>query len=110
MAAVLGRRQAAVARELTKLFEEVRRGELAELAAHYAAEGPPKGEVVVVVGPPRTAEPPAADELDALLRRALEGATLRDAVARVAGDTGLPRRRVYERALALTKSAGAPDS
>src|SRR5262249_48773366 len=52
MAEILGPRPAAVARELTKLFEEVRRAELRELAAHYAAAGPPRGEVVVIVGPP----------------------------------------------------------
>src|SRR5260370_15322979 len=52
MAAVLGDRPAAVARELTKRFEEVRRGSLRELAAHYAASDPPQGEVLVVIRPP----------------------------------------------------------
>jgi len=53
MEAVLGERQVAVAREITKKFEEVRRGTCAELAEHYAQAGPPKGEVVIVVGPPQ---------------------------------------------------------
>ena len=97
----LGSRPAAVARELTKRFEEVRRGTLPELAAHYAAHAV-RGEVVVVVGPAPEEEPPAADALDAQLRAALRnGATLRDAAAMVAAATGLPRRQVYNRALGL---------
>lgn len=107
MSAVLGAREAAVARELTKLFEEVRRASLPELAAHYAAAGPPRGEIVVVIAPP--AALPAADEegVDAALRAALARASLRDAVAEVAGATGRPRRDVYARALALARAGGA---
>ena len=108
MAELLGPREAAVAREMTKRFEEVRRAPLAELAARFAAEPPPKGEVVVVVGPPprrraraKAAETEAEAGLDARLRRALQGASLRDAAAAVAAATGLPRRRVYARALEL---------
>ncbi len=96
-----GPRPAAVARELTKLFEEVRRGTLVELAAHYAAHAA-RGEVVVVVGPAPEEAAPAEGELDARLRAALAGgASLRDAAAMVAAATGLPRREVYNRALAL---------
>ncbi len=107
LAAVLGPRQAAVTRELTKCFEEVRRGGLDDLAAHYNEAGPPKGEIVMVIAPPDVAgdtdlEPAA---IDALLRRALETLSLRDAAASVAADTGLPRRQLYNRALEL-KSAG----
>ena len=72
LAAALGPRAAALARELTKKFEEVRRGSLAELAAHYAAAGPPRGEVVLVIGPPAgQADEVALGEVDAALRDAL---------------------------------------
>ncbi len=103
MAEVLGPRPAAVARELTKLYEEVRRDPLDALAAHYRATGAPKGEVVIVIGPPEqtTAEIGAA-ELDERLRAALGDASLRDAVAVVTRETGLKRQTVYARALELT--------
>ncbi|MBI1211501.1 MAG: 16S rRNA (cytidine(1402)-2'-O)-methyltransferase [Alphaproteobacteria bacterium] len=102
LASLLGNRQAAVARELTKLHEEVRRAPLADLAAHYAHAGAPKGEVVVVVGPPDEAEP--AHDNAALDRRILEELTrhpVKEAAAIVAGQLGLPRRTVYARALEL---------
>jgi 16S rRNA (cytidine1402-2'-O)-methyltransferase len=102
MAEILGDREAAVARELTKLHEEVRRGTLKAVAAHYAASGGPKGEVVIVVGPPeKEIKAPAEDALDAQLRAALGAMSIRDASAAVAQATGLPRRDVYQRALAL---------
>ena len=101
MADVLGDRPAAVARELTKLFEEVRRDRLSELARHYAAAGPPKGEIVIVVGPPKPAAPTGDGEIDRQLTAALREHSLKDAVALVAGATRLPRRLVYARALAL---------
>ncbi len=104
MAAVLGERPAAVARELTKLHEEVRRDRLDRLAAHYAAAGPPKGEVVVVVGPADAAAETTAAELDRQLLAALDRDSLRDAVAAVTEATGLSRRRVYARALELSAS------
>ena len=103
MAEILGPRHAAVGRELTKKFEEVRRGGLPELAARYKAEGAPKGEVTVVVAPPEEDREVSPDQLDRLLREALKGASLRDAAATVAAATGLPRRRVYSRALELNK-------
>lgn len=101
MAETLGPRDGAVARELTKLFEEVRRGSLAELAAAYAEAEPPKGEIVVVVGPPGAEAAPAVEDVEARLRDALATMSLRDAVAAVAAATGLKRRDVYARALAL---------
>ncbi|HYM33546.1 MAG TPA: 16S rRNA (cytidine(1402)-2'-O)-methyltransferase [Candidatus Cybelea sp.] len=100
MAAVLGPRPAAVARELTKLYEEVRRAPLPELAQHYAAAGPPKGEIVVVIGPPGEAEVEERD-IDADLKAALARVSLKQAVADVTAASGLPRRVVYARALAL---------
>lgn len=101
MAEVLGPRPAAVTRELTKRFEEVRRGTLAELAAHYAAH-PARGEIALVVGPPGDEAPEAEASLDERLRAALAaGESLRDAAALVAAATGLPRKQVYARALAL---------
>ncbi len=95
-----GERPAAVARELTKRFEEVRRGTLAELAAHYAANDA-RGEIVVVVAPAPEEATGEAD-LDSQLRAALaNGMSLRDAAAAVAEATGVPRREVYQRALGL---------
>lgn len=95
-----GGRPAAVARELTKRFEEVRRATLPELAAHYAAQ-PARGEIVVVVGPAPEATG-GADEVEERLRAALAaGQSLRDAAAMVATATGLPRRQVYARALEM---------
>jgi 16S rRNA (cytidine1402-2'-O)-methyltransferase len=104
MAAVLGERPAVVARELTKKFEETRRGTLDDLAAHYVTEGGPKGEIVVVVGPPEEGSGPEID-LDGLLRAALVDAPLKSAVDRVTAETALPRRQVYQRALALKDEA-----
>jgi 16S rRNA (cytidine1402-2'-O)-methyltransferase len=101
MAAVLGAREAVVARELTKRFEELRRGTLPELALHYTRTGPPKGEVVIVVAP-GSGEPPAdEDRVDELLRETIPGRSLRDAVDIVADQLGMPRRTIYERALAI---------
>ncbi|WP_426956055.1 16S rRNA (cytidine(1402)-2'-O)-methyltransferase [Muricoccus radiodurans] len=99
-----GDRPAAVARELTKRFEEVRRAGLPELAAHYAAH-PARGEIVVVVGPAGEAAPAGEAELDSRLRAALAaGHSLRDAAALVAAATGLPRRQVYAHALSLDRA------
>jgi len=103
LAAALGPREAAVCRELTKLHEEVRRGDLATLAQAYA-ESEPRGEIVVVVAPPAPAEPAGVSEVDALLREALLRLSVKDAVAEVAEATGMARRQVYQRALALAKT------
>jgi len=100
MAAALGNREAAVARELTKLHEEVRRGPLRELADHYQTGGPPKGEVVVIVGPP-AGETFSDEAVDRMLRDHLQTLRVRDAAAEVAELTGLPRNRLYARALEL---------
>jgi 16S rRNA (cytidine1402-2'-O)-methyltransferase len=110
MAQMLGGRSAAVARELTKLFEEVRRDTLPALRDHYRTAGPPKGEVVIVVGPPIIGAPDAAGqegELENQLREALTKFRLKEAVAQVAAITGLPRKQVYARALSLTGKTNA---
>ena len=84
MAEILGPREAAVARELTKLHEEVRRGRLAELADHYRQSGPPRGEAVIVVGPPEPAPPDPERDRSAVARRArrIRGARRRSAARR----------------------------
>jgi len=102
LASTLGSRDAAICRELTKLHEEIRRGPLDELARHYAAGGETRGEIVIVVAPPRGGGK-NADDIDELLRRALARVSVKDAVGEVAFATGRPRREVYQRALALTK-------
>lgn len=99
MSAVLGDRPAAVARELTKLHEEVREGNLSSLAAHYGAE-PVKGEIVVIVHPPAEAVADAAD-LDVFLMGALKEMSVKDAASAAADALGAPRRLAYERALAI---------
>ena len=101
MAEILGPRPAAVARELTKLHEEVRRGKIADLGDYYRREGPPRGEIVVVVGPPEPAAPLAEDELDRRLRAAMADFGVRDAAAKLAAETGLSRQHLYRRALAI---------
>ncbi len=99
MAIVFGDRPAAVARELTKRFEEVRRANLPDLAAHYASQAA-RGEITVVIGPAPEEVTEEAD-LDALLRAALTTHSLKEAVARVTAATGLGRKVVYARALAV---------
>lgn len=98
-AEVLGERQAALARELTKRFEEVRRGALGELAAGAGA-APPKGECVLLIDRAAQGSAESAD-LDGALEEALTKLSLKEAVAAVSGALGLPRRKVYQRALAL---------
>ncbi|MGH7114606.1 MAG: 16S rRNA (cytidine(1402)-2'-O)-methyltransferase [Stellaceae bacterium] len=100
MVEILGPRKAAVARELTKLHEEVRRGALTDLAGHYRDHGPPRGETVIVIGPPEPAELDPED-IDRRLRAALAGLGVRDAAAKLAAETGLGRAELYRRALAI---------
>ena len=103
MAATLGTRDAAVCRELTKAFEEVRRGPLGELASHYEEAGAPKGEIVVVVSPPGEEAPLDQADLDTRIKSALKKLSLKDASAAIAAETGLPRKEIYARALALAE-------
>ena len=108
-----GPREAAVCRELTKLHEEVRRGDLASLALAYdegvERTAETRGEFTIVVAPPDADQGiPDADEVDAMLRRALQRASVKDAVSDVAAATGRPRREIYQRALALSEGGHGP--
>jgi len=99
-------REAAICRELTKLHEEIRRGKVSALAVDYAGAAERRGEMVIVIAPP----PPDAgstppDQVEGLLRAALDRLSVKDAVGEVAAATGLARRDVYQRALALSKEA-----
>lgn len=104
LASGFGDRDAAVCRELTKLHEEVRRDTLSKLAQDYARGLETRGEIVIVIAPPGESEaPPDASELDDIIRNSLTRLSLKDAVSEIAESTGVPRREVYQRALALTK-------
>jgi 16S rRNA (cytidine1402-2'-O)-methyltransferase len=92
-------REAAVARELTKRFEEIRRGSLGDLRTHYG-HFQIRGEVTVLIGPAE-AEETGPDDLDRQLRQALLTHSVKDAAALVAGAANLPKRIVYARALQL---------
>lgn len=106
MAEGLGNREAAVAREISKMFEECVTGTLIELAARYA-DAPPKGEIVVIVGPPGEAVAEEADDetLDAALREAMAEKPVAQAAKAVAKRFGLDRHDVYARALTLKEQA-----
>ena len=100
MAGRLGDRDTAVVREISKAFEETVSGRLSELAVRYA-EAPPKGEIVVVVGPPGEAPPPNEEDRDAALREAMARLPVSKAAGEVAKKLGLDRRALYARALEL---------
>lgn len=106
MSEVLGPRPAAVGRELTKFYEEVRRGPLDELAAHYREKGPPKGEITLCVGPPLPPQAPSEEELDALLADALKTQSVKQVATRFAAETGLARRDLYNRAQRIKEHRG----
>jgi 16S rRNA (cytidine1402-2'-O)-methyltransferase len=110
LAAGLGARDAAICRELTKLHEEVRRGDLATLAREYSGEAP-RGEMVIVIAPPEvSADAVEPEEIDTLLRNALGRLSVKDAVNEIVSVTGRPRRDIYGRALALAKSVAGDSS
>ena len=96
----LSDRQAAVIREISKLHEETVGGSLAELATRYS-DAPPRGEIVIVIGPPPEREAASEDELDAALTEALSRLSPSRAAAEVAVSLGVPRKRAYARALEL---------
>jgi len=98
----LGTRDAAVVREISKLHEECVIGTLPRLAERYA-DATPKGEIVVVVGPPVEAAPATDEELDLALDQALQHLSPSRAAAQVAGRLKVPRKRAYARALERSK-------
>lgn len=100
MADALGDREAAVVREISKAFEETLSGRLSELSARYA-DAPPKGEIVVIVGPPGEAPPPSEEDSDAALLAAMERLPVSKAAGEVAKKLGLDRRTLYARAMEL---------
>lgn len=100
MAETLGDRDAAVAREISKTFEETVTGTLLSLSARYA-DAPPKGEIVVIVGPPGEAEPASEEDADAALLEAMERLPISKAAGEVAKKLGLDRRELYARAMTL---------
>jgi 16S rRNA (cytidine1402-2'-O)-methyltransferase len=102
LAEQLGDREAAVTREITKLHEECVTGTLASLAERYA-DVAPKGEIVIVVGPPREASEAGDGDLDAALDEALGRLSPSRAAAEVAVSLGVPRKRAYSRALERAK-------
>lgn len=103
---VLGERQAAVARELTKMFETCVRGGLSELIDKFDTSEPPKGEVVIVVGSAAVADTPSAETLDMALEVALSEGSIGNAASQVANLFGMSRRAVYERALFIAGKKG----
>ena len=110
LATVLGAREAAIARELTKFYENVRRGLLPDLAKQYASEDPPRGEIVVLVAPPgKEIAGIGAQELDTRLTAALAKHSVKDAASLIAAETGLKRRDVYARAIELASSSSGRD-
>lgn len=98
---ILGARESAVAREITKLHEECVTGSLPELAAFYA-DTVPKGEIVIVIGPPLEVETASDATIDRLLEQALRRLSPSRAAAEVAEQLGIPRKRAYERALDIS--------
>ncbi|MCB1783631.1 MAG: 16S rRNA (cytidine(1402)-2'-O)-methyltransferase [Alphaproteobacteria bacterium] len=103
IAAVYGGRQVAVARELTKFFEEVRRGDALALVRYYQDKGLPKGEIVLVIAPDEGGGMPSDEEIAERLRAAMGTMSVKEAAAFVAAETGAARKKIYEMALDLKK-------
>lgn len=106
LAAILGDRDAAICREMTKLHEDIKRGPVSHLA-RSADTLETRGEFVLVIGPPAGTAVMAADQLDELLLTSLERDSLKDAVAHAVELSGRPRREIYARALELSKRRDA---
>jgi 16S rRNA (cytidine1402-2'-O)-methyltransferase len=97
----LGDREAAVVREISKIYEESRRDTLSHLAQHYHEQGPPKGEVVIVVGPPVKQEAVPFD-IESRLAWLLKSHSVKEAAAILAEQTGKPRKEIYALAIKLS--------
>ena len=98
---VLGDRPAAIAREMTKRHEEIRRDKLSSLIQYYQKQGAPKGEIVIIVGGHIDKRPVSDDKLDKMILEYLQNFSLRDTAANVALKTSVSKRRIYTRALSL---------
>jgi 16S rRNA (cytidine1402-2'-O)-methyltransferase len=101
-----GARQASVCRELTKTYEEFRRGTLAELATYYGDDRAVKGEIVLVIAPPTLADAPLEADIDLLLKELSETMQTAKAAAEAAKLTGLPRKELYQRLLNMKSKDG----
>lgn len=104
MRQVLGNREVAVMRELTKMYEEARRGKLSDMILHYMEKGAPKGEIVIVLGS-GVAETVSGESIETQLKAALEKMSVRDAAEMVAKATGKPKKAIYTLALKLSTSS-----
>ena len=102
LAGIMGDRDAAICREMTKMHEDIKRGPVSQLALS-ADTLETRGEFVLVIGPPAVASMMAADELDQLLLTSLKRDSVKDAVAHAVELSGRPRREIYARALELSK-------
>lgn len=100
------KRQVAVCRELTKLYEETVRGSLTEVSENFAARDTIKGEIVIVIAPPAPREKLEGEDLDNLIITALETMRVKDVAAQLSENLGLPKRDIYQRALELSKKKG----
>ncbi len=100
---VLGEREMAVVREITKMFEEARREKVSALIEYYTDKGPPRGEIVLVIeGAGKKAYDDA--DIESLIRDALASMSVKDAAAHVTAITGLPKSRIYDMALKVSRS------
>lgn len=99
-AEVFNSREIAVVREISKLYEEAQNGTAEELINHFT-QNPPKGEMVLVVAPPKTQENKSAIDVEQMLCQALESMSLKSAVAEVALKTGISKKEIYDKALEL---------
>jgi len=99
---VLGDRPAAMARELTKLYEEVRRGRISTILETIESGGQPKGEIVLIIGESKTESEATNDTIEGQLKQALKTLSVRDAAEMVAGATGKPKKAIYMLALKLS--------